>query len=179
MVSCILSSVYCQRPIIISLLSAVYCHLSIVSCIFSSVHSQLSIVICLQSAVYCHLSTVSCLLSSVYCQLFIVIFLLPTVYCHLSTVRCLLLSFYGQLSLARCLLSAIYDQPLLIPPPLSNTVSSHTNRPLIAGAVPQTPLSFIDSFSQSSFVEISSEHQHSYTVRARDSDQQIVFFPRD
>ena len=40
------------------------------------------------------------------------------------------------------------------------------NRPGAAGAVLQTPLSLINWLIESSFVEISSEHLHSKTVRA-------------
>ena len=47
-------------------------------------------------------------------------------------------------------------------------IPTFINRPGEAGAVLQTPLSLINSFSDSWFVEISSRHLHSQTVRPRD-----------
>ena len=51
-----------------------------------------------------------------------------------------------------------------------NTVHSDRiiNRPGVAGAVLQTPLLLINLLTQSFFVEISSEHLQSQTVRARE-----------
>ena len=51
---------------------------------------------------------------------------------------------------------------------LKLTVSNIFNRPVVAGAVLQTPLSLIDSVSQSAFSSQSSIYHKSQTIRARE-----------
>ena len=154
---CAVCSVQCT-------MCSVQCAVYSVHCAVCSVKCKLYSVQCAVYSVHCAFCSVQCAVSSMQCAVY-------SVHCAVCSVQCAVSSMQCAGSLARPPVDRrkplLYSPIVAGPDETAGRPAAHSpedlknlififNRPGIAGAVLQTPLSLIHLFSHSSFVEISS-----------------------